>query len=209
MNELTEKYDTYRDGEEKGTEEEAQQPVDDGPRPYPKDLPVKLAELREWARKSFEFSISAFVRRGTDDRMYYDLAGHLVVASGKYDLIWVDEIATAQLVRPKPTKEIRHSSFELAIQDVAQTILGLEDAEAELLFFGEDTAGTEQEDLMLAFLDHLIERCNSPFGGFHMDVDDVEEFKRKWSLENGIPVYSRGPQDEEGTLSPYAFPVAG
>lgn len=202
MNRMTERYDTYEDDSEYGTDEEAEVPTDK-PEPYPKDLPVKLKALRDWAVKSGEYDHSAYIRWSDDGRMFYDLAGRVAVGSGRYTPVWEYGSQRATEVRPVPSPGIPESSFLVPVQDAAQAILGLEDAEAQLLFYGDDVAGNENEQLSLAFLDHLIARSSGEIPGFHMSADDVTEFVNRWCGEEGI----RDPDStwEPGQVSPRAF----
>jgi hypothetical protein len=202
MNRLTDRYDTHYDEEEYGTDEEAETPRD-SPQRYPDDLPVKLLELREWARNSGEHTHSAFIRWGLDDRVYYDLAGRLAVASGRFEAVWDYGSRQANEVRPVPSPGIPCSSLRIPVPDAAQSVLGLTNREAEVLFYGEDLAGNENEDLSFAFLDYLITRSNGDVPGFHMSDDEVTDFVNQWCGEEGI----RDPDStwEPGQVSPKAF----
>lgn len=202
MNSLTEKYENFDDEGDYGTDEEAPQPYD-GPVDYPQDLPVKLLQIKEWLTTSGEYSFTAYARAGTDGVLYCDIPGHLALTSGKYEAIWEYGSTQVREVRPVPSSGIARSSMRLPIHDAAQTVLGLEDAEAELLFYGEDLAGDENEALSLAFLDLLIDRTSGAFPGFHMREEDVQEFRVRWSREHHI----MDPEEvwQEGQVSPKAF----
>jgi len=202
MNRMTERYDTHYDEEEYGTEEEAEIPTD-RPEPYPRDLPVKLKALRKWARESGEYDHSAYIRWTDDGGMFFDLAGHVAVGSGLYQAVWEFGNQKAADVRPAPSPGISRSSMVIPVPDAAQSVLGLTDREAEVLFYGEDVAGNENERLSLAFLDHLITRSSGEIPGFHMSDDDVTDFVNQWCGEQGIA----DPDSvwEPGQVSPKAF----
>lgn len=202
MNSLTEKYENYEDGEECGTDEEAPQPYD-GPTEYPQDLPVKLLQIKEWMATSGEYSFTAYARAGSDGVLYCDIPGHVALTCGRYEAVWEYGSSQVQEVRPVPSPGIARSSMRLPIHDAAQSALGLEDAEAELLFYGEDLSGDENEALSRDFLDHLIDRTTGVFPGFHMTAEDVQAFRVRWSREHHI----MDPEEvwEEGQVSPKAF----
>lgn len=202
MNSMTERYDTYEDGDEYGTDEEDEVPTDH-PTTYPRDLPVKLRALRDWALNSGEYDHSAYIRWAGDGRMFFDLAGRLAVGSGRFEPVWEYGSQRATEVRPAPSPGIRVSSMHIPVQDAAQSVLGITDREAEVLFYGEDLAGDENEELSLAFLDHLILRSGGDIPCFHMSDDDVTEFVNRWCGERGIS----DPDStwEPGQVSPKAF----
>lgn len=183
--------------------EEDEAPVDEDPQAYPKDLPVKLLQMKEWALKSGAFDTSSYVKRDVDGFWTYDFAGYVVSCSPKYDFVWEPGSNRASQVRPRPSPGIARSTFVIEIPDAAQSLLGLDDAEAQLLFYGERVDGNEDADLSMAFLDHLIIRMSSVFPAVHMTAEDVEDFRRQWSAENAIA----DPEAawEEGQVSPIAF----
>lgn len=203
MNRMTDRYDTYEDGDDYGTYEEDEIPVDK-PEPYPADLPVKLRDLREWARKSGDYDHSAHIRWTSDGRMLFDLAGRLAIGSGRFEAVWEYGSPRAIEVRPAPSPGIPRSSMCILVPDAAQAVLGLTNRESEVLFYGEDLAGNENEELSLAFLDHLIQRSGGEIRGVHMSEDEVTEFVNRWCGERGI----QDPDStwEPGQVSPMAFP---
>jgi hypothetical protein len=205
MNRMTDRYDTHYDEEECGTNEEAEVPTD-RPEPYPKDLPVKLKALRDWALRSGEYDHSSYIRWTDDGRMLFDFAGRIAVESGRYQPVWEFGSQKATEVRPAPSPGIARSSMVIPVPDAAQSVLGLTDRESEVLFYGEDVAGNENEQLSLAFLDHLITRSSGEIPGFHMSDDDVTDFVNRWSGEQGIT----DPDNvwEPGQVSPKAFVAA-
>lgn len=184
--------------------EEDETPVD-RPVEYPKDLPVKLAELKKWALASqgqpLGFDTSAYVRWLPDGSTRYDLAGHAIRTWGDHEPVWeYGRDRVTEVVR-KPSPGISQPGIRIPVPVAAQAVLGLEDAEAELLFFGVTVAGNEDADLSIAFLDHLLERSVS--GQLHMTAEEVEAFMRRWSAEQGI----QDPEAtwQEGQVSPRAF----
>jgi hypothetical protein len=204
MNRLTDRYDTY-DDDEYGTDEEAETPTDH-PQPYPKDLPVKLLRIKEWMEDSGRYSFTAYARKCLDDIVRYDIPGHVVEGSDQYELIWEKGLTQATEARPLPSPGIQESSMVLSIHDAAQAVLGLDDAEAELLFYGEDLAGNENEDLSRDFLNYLILCTANAFGGVHLTPEEVQEYRSKWSMDRGI----HDPEGvwQEGQVSPRAFIAA-
>lgn len=201
MNRITQLIDSQEDCDQY---EEDEAPVDP-PQEYPKDLPVKLIALRQWALASqggaLGFDISAYVRWLPDGSTRYDLAGHAVRTWGRYEPVWEYGRDRVSEVRPAPSPGIPRSSIRIPLPVAAQSVLGLEDAEAELLFFGVDVAGNEDAQLSLAFLDCLIGRATG--GQTHMTADEVDAFMRRWSAERGI----LDPEStwQPGQVSPRAF----